>query len=267
MDHVTNMIYASYVCDNSEYIRKLVKYVKSWSQTYIPTGNTINENKLVALFWAYLLNKDHFNTAEQDSIETWIRRIAHLQKERPSTPNNNWQAKRMKIIGLGGIILGDLSLQGFAVDGFKKFIGSAYYEDGTSHDLRQRDALLYHVSGLKPCISSFASFSKFNSAFALYEFEGASGGSIKKSVDYVVPFARGEKEHLEWVHTTVALDKKRAAAGLAKYQPGIPYDPQKSLEMFEWAAYFDAELLDIVTLLNHGNPSWVATLIRSAARN
>ena len=101
----------------------------------------------------------------------------------------------------------------------------------------------------------------------MYDFEGKQGGSIKKSVDYVVPYAKGDKQHEEWVNTTVSLDKRRAEAGLAKYQPGILFNPKKSLSMFEWALYYDPTLLDVIALLQEGGVSWVSMLNSPLIRN
>ncbi|NCB09764.1 MAG: alginate lyase, partial [Bacteroidia bacterium] len=38
--------------------------------------------------------------------------------------------------------------------------------------------------------------------------------SIEKSVEYVIPFATGDKQRKEWTNSKVALDRERAAAGI-----------------------------------------------------
>ena len=260
IDAVVNLIYFSYLRDSDEAAGKAVEIALAWAGTYQPTGNPINENKFVALFWTYHLFNDAFDESEKVLMEEWMRKIASLQMARERTPNNNWQAKRMKIIGIIGCILDDDSLQQFAIEGFKEFIGTAYYADGTSRDLKQRDALHYHVSGLKPCLSAFINLSKFNADFDLYEYSGESGGSIGKSIEYTVPYARGEKQHAEWVNTTVKLDKERAAAGLAEYQPGMFFDPRKARSAFEWAVYYDADWYDILGDSDDYASTWIGLL-------
>ena len=175
-----------------------------------------------------------------------MTRIAEQEMNREHTPNNNWQAKRCKIIGVVGCITQNDSLKAFAAEGFKEYINTAYFADGTSNDLVERDALSYHLGGLKPLLSAFINLTKFDSAFTLYDYTSPKGASVRKSVEYVVPYARGELAHKEWVNTTVALDKERAAAGLAEYQPGVLFDPEKAMEMFEWAVYFHPDWYDIV---------------------
>jgi hypothetical protein len=260
VDVAVNLIYASYLSDDPRYAEKAAEFALSWASRYQPTGNPINENKFVAFYWIYHLFGDVFSEGDKKVMEDWMREIVRMEMERKRTPNNNWQAKRMKMIGIIGCILDDQSYQDFALEGFKKYLGSAYYADGTSRDLRQRDALHYHLSGIKPALSFFINLSSFNNEFELYEFEGDSGGSIKKSLEFTLPYARGEKQHAEWVNTTVKLDKERAAAGLAEYQPGMLFDPADAIPAFEWAIYYNSEWIDIIDANKDFATTWVGLL-------
>ena len=85
----------------------------------------------------------------------------------------------------------------------------------------------------------------------------------------VIPFARGEKQHKEWVNTKVEFDRKRAKAGLEKYRTGRLFDPRQALNLLERAAYFDPSLMNLVRDLSEGEaqrfPTW-QTLLNAAAR-
>ena len=245
MDKVISFIYASYGDDNPSFAKKTWQFVLAWAQTYQPDGNPINENKFVALYWGYYLFRNTFSDHEKEKVERWMMTIAKQEINREHTPNNNWEAKRQKMIGIIGSITGNDSLKAFAQRGFREYISTAYFPDGTSADLKERDALHYHVSGLKPMLSAAINLSKFDTLFNLYNYSAPSGASVKKSVEYVVPYARGELERKEWVNTTVALDKERAAAGLAEYQPGKLFDPQEAVPLFEWASYYQPTWYDI----------------------
>lgn len=109
-------------------------------------------------------------------------RIARGQMARPHKPNNNWEAKRLKIIGTAGCILGYDAMIDFSVKGFKAYINTAYYADGTSNDLKERDALSYHISGLNPTVAVFVNCTPFD----LYNYVSPGGASIRKSVEYVL---------------------------------------------------------------------------------
>lgn len=268
IDHVVTFIYAGYGSDKPEFRQKSKAIITAWANSYRPTGNPINENKFTAFFWAYHLYKDFYSEQEQETVENWMRKIAFAEKNRKNTPNNNWEAKRLKIIGIIGCILNKDEFVDYSIEGYKKYIATAYFPDGTSNDLHKRDALSYHVSGIKPCLTAFINLSQFNSNFELYSFEADNGASIKKSVEYVIPYATGEKKRKEWVNTKVELDKQRAAAGIEKYQPGKLFDPKQAWEMFQWACYYNADWYSIFEEKNapEYTSSWIgflnSTLIR-----
>lgn len=259
IDYVINLIYASYGNDNPEFGQKAKEIILAWAASYQPTGNPINENKFNAFYWGYHVFKVHFKPAEQEVTENWFYEIARKEMNREYTPNNNWEAKRCKMIGIIGCILANEKLKTYSVESFKRYISSAYYKDGTSRDLEQRDALHYHVSGLKPCVSAFINLSKFDSRFELFDFVSENESSVKKSVEYVVPYATGEKQREEWRNTKVKLDKERAAAGLAEYQPGKLFEPEKAYSLFELACYYNAAWISIFEK-DKQTTSWIGLL-------
>jgi hypothetical protein len=164
---------------------------------------------------------------------------------REKTPNNNWEAKRLKIIGLAGGILINRQMMEYSIEGFKEYISTAYFPDGTSNDLHTRDALHYHISGIKPCLSAFINLPEFDERFNLYNWESTDGSSIRKAVEYTLPYARGEKQRREWTNSKAKIDKRRAEAGLENYQPGSLFDPEDARELFEWACYFNREWYNV----------------------
>ena len=266
IDYVISLIYASYGNDDPVFGEKAKEIILAWAQTYEPTGNPINENKFNAFYWGYYIFKNKFRQNEQKIVEDWFLEIANKEMNRERTPNNNWEAKRCKMIGIIGCLLENEQLRTYSIEGFKKYILTAYYKDGTSRDLEQRDALHYHVSGLKPCVSAFINLSKFDSRFELFDFVSGNGSSIKKSVEYVIPYATGEKKRPEWKNTKVKLDKERAAAGLAEYQPGKLFDPEKAYSLFELACYYNPDWISIFEKRDRIT-SWMGLLNSPVIRN
>lgn len=262
MDKVVNLVYSYYGRPEPIFAERAVKFVLAWAKTYKPTGNTINENKLVPLFWAYHVFGNTFSADESALVQKWMRSIAQAQMDRLKTPMNNWEAKRLKIIAAVGCILDDDGLKTLSLQGIKNYIRNAYFPDGTSNDLRERDALSYHVSGLTPCIALFATCGRFDKRFHLFDYEAPSGASIRKAVEYTRPYATGEESRKEWVNTKVDLDKRRAAAGIAEYQPGLMFDPAKAVPMLEWACYFDARWCEVISSSHKGKyrATWVGML-------
>ncbi|MGB3585812.1 MAG: alginate lyase family protein [Tunicatimonas sp.] len=258
IDKLISYIYASYGQGGQHYAAQVKRFVLAWSGTYQPTGNTIDENKFCPLFWSYYLFRDYFSSGEQQQVEAWMRTIARKQMERKRTPNNNWQAKRMKIAGIVGCVTNDEEMKQFSLNGLKEYINTAYYADSTSRDLAQRDALHYHVGGLKPLLSIFINLKKFDPAFDLFSYTSPDGASVEKSVAYVVPYATGQKVRQEWVNSKVELDHQRAAAGLEEYQPGILFDPAEAIPLFEWASYYHRAWYSIV---HKGSKGYTATWV------
>ena len=256
MDKLAAWLFAYYATQDEAYAQKAKAYMLAWADTYQSTGNPINENKFEPLIHSYQTMKKYFSKAERERVEQWLTKIAEAEIAYPHMPQNNWKTKQIKLVGTIGLIVDREDFERYAVDGLKKYIDGALYQDGTTRDLRQRDAMSYHVSGLKPLLVTaiaMEQFGKGQGGSNIFDYENQAGGSIRKSVDYVVPYAMGEKVHKEWANTKVALDRQRAAAGLAHYQPGTPYEPEQSRELFELASYFDSGYQAVLRHLAKGS--------------
>lgn len=271
MDKLAAWLFAYYATQEEAYAQKAKTYILAWAETYRPTGNPINENKFEPLIHCYQTMKEYFSKAEQQRAENWLTRIAEAETAYPKMPQNNWKTKQIKLVGTIGLIVGREDFERYAVAGLKKYIDGALYADGTTFDLRQRDAMSYHTAGLKPLMVTAITMNQFGKGQGssnIFDYQNPAGGSIRKSVDYVVPYALGEKVHKEWVNTKVALDRQRAAAGLAHYQPGVAYEPERSRELFELASYFDFKYQDVLRHLAEGDSqefdTWFSVLVGAA---
>ena len=227
----------------AETLRKLIA---AWADTYEVTGNDVNENKLVPLLVAYHDLRPTFADAQRQRVDAWVRRLgeAHRQEVERSDDFSNRYTKHVRMLALAGLILDRPDWVAGAHEGVRRFVTSALRPDGTSADLEQRDSLDYHGSALEPPLE--LAMLAGAGGHALYRWESPAGGSLKKSVDYLVPYSTGEKQHAEWVDTRSELDRQRAAEGIEKYRAGKPYDPMEGLDVMEAASYFDASLLPVV---------------------
>lgn len=222
----------------------LRQMISAWSETYLPTGNDVNENKLYPLFVAYEALRPTFSKEERVKIDRWIGKIGELQIKTADSAveRTNRFTKAIRMIAIIGRILDRPEWLEYAINGAKQFISESLRADGTSLDLERRDTLTYHASGLRPVIE-LAVISE--NSTNLYDWEAPSGASIRKSVNYVIPYADGSKTRKEWVNTKVDLDRKRAAAGLEAYRTGRLYEPASALSLMEDASYFDSSLLPL----------------------
>jgi hypothetical protein len=223
--------------------------ILAWSRTYRPTGNPINENKLSSLVGVYAALRDsHFAPSERETVDGWLRDIgARNRGTGERAPNlDNWQAKRLKLAAMVGSAIGDPSLLRWAREGFEAYVAGGLYPDGTSEDFRRRDALSYHHGGLKPMLEIAQAL---DPSGELYRRPFGEGSSLAKSVAFLVRHVDGTSQHAEWVNTTAEIDRRRAAEGHARYQPGRIYQPWEALEALTLAAFFDPALLELVTTI------------------
>ncbi len=245
----------------------LMAWIQAWFTTYELTGNDVNENKFFPLLAAYYYLRDDFGDAEREQIDGFIESLGELHAEavRKSRHLTNRYTKHVRLTAICGMILDRPEWIEVSQEGVKRFVRASLYGDGTSHDLRRRDTLTYHSSSLRPAIQ--LAMLEGPGGIELYTWENERGGSIEKSVDYVVPYATGEKTREEWKNSKIDLDRRRAEAGLEKYRAGRLYDPKNAMDLMELASFFDPELHAVVLQLTETDaerfPTW-QTLVNAA---
>ncbi|SHN35163.1 Alginate lyase [Cyclobacterium lianum] len=221
-------------------LQKMMDFSLAWAKMFQPTGNPINENKLLPIVYAYPFVEPHMKSRQQHTMEEWLREMARAEIGNERVPLNNWETKRINLVGTIGLLLEDDKLVSWAEEKAAYYVENALFADGSSADIRQRDALSYHVSGLKPLLQFLITLEQETGRGKDFFYrETADGASVARSLDFVLPYAKGEKIYRQWENSKVRLDQERAAAGLEKYQPGVAYDPQKAYETMALASYFD----------------------------
>ena len=246
MSYMFRLVDAYLVTDGKKYAVHAINYLTAWSSTYRPTGNDVNENKLDICFYVFDIMRVLLTSEEQRPIEDWLHLIATKQQSRWSMANgsSNRHVKRLKLILMAAVVLGDASLESFVRSQLTPMITSAFYEDGSSRDLQRRDALHYHVDCIKVYLE-LAYLARLIDV-SIYDLIGETGGSVKKSLHYIFPYVRGEKIHEEWVHTKVGLDRRRWEAGDPYYRPGKPWDQMEAFSTLLLAQPFDTSVAPLI---------------------
>jgi hypothetical protein len=246
------------ISGDADAARSLRQYILDWTSTYRITGNDVNENKFYPMLVAYLALREAFDPADRQQVDRFVEQLgaSHHRAVQNADRFTNRYGKHVRLLAISGLILDRPAWIAAARDGIRRFVTQSLYADGTSEDLKRRDTLTYHGSSLKPLLE----LAIVLGARELYTWESAEGGSLKKSVDYVVPYAMGQKTREEWTNSEVDLDRRRAEAGLEKYRPGRLFDPADALELMELASYFDADLVAVVRHLSGADeqrfPTW-----------
>jgi hypothetical protein len=138
-----------------------------------------------------------------------------------------------------GLMFGDKRWINMATKGYRQYMETSLRADGGSYDLEQHDALHAHISGLMPLLELALTMRQENAD--LLPYAAPSGASLQRSVEFVLPYARGQKVHPEWTNSKVAFDRQRWESGDAFYKPGKPWDPAESADLFSLSAFFVKE--------------------------
>lgn len=267
IDKIYSLAIVYAVEGKKDYLQKAANYITAWAAVNQPQGNPINDTKFEDLLFAYDLIKNDVLAERQQSINSWLVKMADAEIKTGSakskkTSYNNWNSHRMKVIGLIAYILNN--------DGYKTHIATelpAQIEknllpDGSGIDFHERDALHYHIYTLEPLIS-LATVVKRATGKDFYNYTSPSGASVKASIDFLIPFVSGEKLHPEFVNSTVAFDKKRADNKEAGYEIGAPFKQKAGVPVLVQAAYFEPSCMNVVRkVLNTSAtyPSWQAVI-------
>ena len=244
MGDVARLVRYWQVTGDDRVVETLRCFIVAWTGTYVLTGNDVNENKFYPLLVAYLALRDLMNADEMKQVDAWVEALGerHLVAVENAKRFTNRYAKSVRLLAICGLIMNREIWVAKAQDGVKAFVTQSLFADGTSEDLKRRDTLTYHGSALKPVME----LAMLSGDTGLYDWVGEQGGSIRKSVDYVVPYATGEQVREEWRHSIVDLDRRRSEAGVEKYRAGRLFEPKDALELMEYASLFDSDLLEVV---------------------
>ena len=238
----------------------------AWADNNKPNGDPIDDTNLDPAVDAYDLIKDDLNAADKTRISAWLAATAQTEinklRARSGTATNNWHSHRLKEVGEIGFAIGDRKFQQWAIDGLKQQIATNLKPDGESFDFKERDALHYHTYDLEPMLT-LAIILKRATGVDYYNYESPAQTSIKRSVDWFLPFVEGTKTHAEFVNSRVAFDKKRAQNGEKGYIAGTLFEPKNGLGVLYLLTYFSPDAINTIQKVNGSTenyPNWQLVL-------
>ena len=238
--------------EEKEYLDKAIGFLKAWATVNQPLGNPINDTKLDKVFAAYDMLRSGISEADKTIIDSWLSTMAEAEmqsaKKGKATSMNNWHSHRLKVVGEIGFLLNNKKYQDFATNGLLKQIDTNLNKDGSSWDFLERDALHYHAYDLEPKLT-LAIIIKRATGANDFTYVSPKGSSIKKSVDWFVPYLTGEKAHAEYVNSKVAFDLARAKNKEKGFEIGGSFDPANGLNTLSLAAWFDSNYINTIKLI------------------
>jgi hypothetical protein len=219
MHKISALAWVWLVSDDKKYAQKGVEYILAWAKVNKPDGDPINESMFEYLIVAYEILHPKFASQDREFVEEWLRNRAIMLWNDPRHHTENWQSHRLKIVGMIATVLGDQVLWKTVEDGFKKQMAVSFLPSGESTDFKLRDALHYHLYSIAPLLD--LACVAHERGHDWYNYRAPSGASLKLAVDFIEPYALGEKTHVEFAHSKVKFDQIRAQAGQGEYAPHV----------------------------------------------
>jgi alginate lyase len=229
------------------------RYLAAWLDAYRISGNPIDETVLGEWLLAYraagpALAPVLAQRMRQFACDLAVR-YSQPQPANRKTSTNNWQSHRVKLAVLGAQVCGKAALIAEAEAVFAKQIQDNLLPSGETMDFAERDAVHYVVYSAEPLLEA-ALFAR-QQGRALFATTGPNGQSLGRTLEWLAPYARGDKTHEEFVHSKVRFDAERAAAGVAGFAG--PFSPKTAQWCFWLAAQLDEQWLELSAKL--GTPS------------
>ncbi|MEO6523123.1 MAG: alginate lyase family protein [Mucilaginibacter sp.] len=236
---------------NKACLDKATEYLLAWAKVNKSSGDPIDETKLEPLFTGYDILRSSIKADAQKTIDIWLDSIAQGElnsdyaKPGQSTATNNWNSHRLKIIAMIAYAIHSDKYNQIIEKEMAKQIAINLYADGSGYDFKERDALHYHIYTLEPLVMA-AIVIKRATGKDFFNYESEKGSSIKKSMEFLVPFVTGEKTHGEFLNSKSGFDRARAKNGEQGYVAGALFHPNTAIYVLELASYFDIKYADVV---------------------
>jgi hypothetical protein len=257
--------YAYEITGDPRYADKARAFILAWTAVNNPTGDPIDETNLEPLFVAYDQTRTTFSPKDRYAADAYLRLVIRAEHEAHKV-TNNWQSHRLKVVGLAAYVLKDDELIAQALQGYRDHVPENLLPDGSTFDFHERDALHYHVYDLEPLLA--LAIAAHNNGVDLYHYTSTEGGSLAKSVAFLIPFCTGEQEHHEFVNSKTEFDRKRAANGEKGYIIGHLFTRIEGFKALSLAAYLDNSVDPVVIALSSKNSdpvlAWNLVLAQAA---
>jgi hypothetical protein len=240
--HMQDFGFAYRLTGDHRYLQAEEQYLSAWLGIYKVSLNPIDETGMDDFLVSYDLTRADLPQALQDQMSAFLRAMATgyldiIAKQIAAGKEDigNWQNHRVKLITLSAFALGDEGLIERAHQAYLEQLSVNISPTGMVHDFLERDALHYVTYDLDPLVVSALAAKAHGQDW--FDAHASSGASLPLALDWLTPFALGQKTHEEFVHSKVAFDAARAHVGMTGYT-GM-WVPSTSLPLYEMAAILD----------------------------
>ncbi|PIJ49421.1 hypothetical protein BV501_12825 [Erwinia sp. OAMSP11] len=207
---------------DKKWLKVAHQYLMAWVKEYKPSYDPIDETGFESLIDSYAITKNAMPAEDRKMVESFLKKwgdgyISSIQHaDNKKTWINNWQSHRIKIITMIAVAIDDKDLFDKSRYLFTNQLSKNIMGTGEPIDFIQRDALHYVVYDIEPLVQAALAAKRFGENW--YLIKGDNGGSVKKALLWLAPYAAGEKRHKEFVHSHAHFDQARAQAGIKGFK-------------------------------------------------
>jgi hypothetical protein len=259
---VLNLALAWRLTGDRAYLDQTGRYLEAWADVYAPSFNPIDETGFDTLLMAYDLTEADLPAATRAKVDKLWRAMAagylDAMDAKPKNFETNWQSHRVKLATMAAFQTGDTKLIDRARAAFRAQITANLRADGTVFDFHERDAIHYVTYDLDPLMMAALSAQAHGEDW--FHWKSPVGASLPGALDWLAPYAKGEKVHVEFANSKIQFDRDRAAAGQAEYAPH-PWDVTNAVGTYALASLMDPRYRalrdDLVSRTGRKPAAWI----------
>lgn len=250
-----------------KYLDAADQFLLAWAKTYVVSLNPIDETNFDAMILAYDLTEPDLPAQTREAMDGLLQQFSTgYLDDMDGAPGHfytNWQSHRVKIAALAAFQLGDPRLIERTFEDYQKHVATNVLADGTVFDFYERDAIHYVLYNVDPMM--MADLAAKAHGLDWFEWKNGSGTGVSSVIDWLKPYVEGTRTHEEFVHSRIAFDAQRLAAGQTEY--GGPWLPERAVNTLALASLLDDRYSPVLDALlaqtERRPPSWL-TLYRMA---
>lgn len=250
----------------TRYLEAAARYFDAWVKVYRASFNPVDETHFEAMADAYAITAPALPPSTRRATADFLRgmasgyvtRIDRGRGQKNETWTNNWQSHRVKIVTVIAVALEDEALFADARRIYVDQLNANLRADGTVEDFHLRDALHYVTYDLEPLVRA-ALAAKLRGEDWL-RMTAKNGATLAGALDWLVPYAVGEKTHEEFVRSRVRFDAERNRAGMKGFS-GL-WERRESRTLFWMAALLDERYAVTAKSVSATPPDWMGACWR-----
>lgn len=241
---------------DTRFLNKAKTYLQEWQSVYKPNFNPIDETQFGDFIKTFILIRAEMSPEQRQQTKAFLRNLAEgyrssIRQAENSGRSNNWQSHRIKIFTLAAVALQDTSMLNQAQAFFDAQVATNIRPDGSVEDYYERDALHYVTYDLEPLTQ--AAIAAHSAGREWLDRRSPTGSSLRSAINWLVPYAKGLKQHTEFVHSKARFDRIRREAGV-KAEQIVLWQPVNSVRLYWLASQLDETYKPLATSLQANPP-------------